>query len=96
MSGKSCLIPILVFLSLGERIPGETPCETCYCGPRGSPDCLTMACESCPPDTHRVDIRGTCCGECAEVSIQPVVDGCDVKGTHYDVGLYFYVSLTCV
>ena len=73
-------------------MPRDNPCETCHCGENGGPVCISMACHLCPPHMQHVLVAGSCCGECRDVSIQPV-QGCEVNGNHYDVGLYYrYVN----
>ena len=73
----------------GDLIPGDNPCESCYCGARNEPECSSMACEACPTNMHHVSVPGSCCGECHDVRIQPVI-GCAVNGNQYAVGLYFH------
>ena len=70
----------------GETIPTDDPCETCFCWKQkgGDVSCLTTACMPCLG--LRVDVEGSCCGECHDVTIQPVV-GCERNGVHYDVGM---------
>ena len=52
--------------------------------------CAMMACAPCQPPQQNV-ADGSCCGECRDVSTQPVPVGCVVKANHYNVGLYILI-----
>ena len=87
IKGKTIRTKQCRLLAPGDQLPTDNPCESCFCDEMSGVMCAVMACVPCTPPMHHVPVAGSCCGECRDVSVQPVL-GCEVNGSHYNVGLY--------